>query len=109
MLKETPRLEKSGHRAGARHRGAHGVLVVLDDIDHRQLPQLGHVEAFIDLALVGGAVAEIGQADALVAAIFVGEGQARAQRHLGADNAVAAIEFLLGSRTCASSRPCRAT
>ncbi len=45
---------------GALDRGAHGVLVVLDDVDHRQLPQRGHVEAFIDLALVGRPVAEIG-------------------------------------------------
>ena len=88
-------LGEIGHRAGARHAGAHGVLVVLDDVDDRQLPQLGHVEALIDLALVGGAVAEIGQADAVIAAIFVGEGQPRAERHLGADDAVAAIEFLL--------------
>ncbi len=96
MLKETPRLEKSVKGGRPRHRGAHGVLVVLDDIDDRQLPQLGHVEGLVDLALVGGAVAEIGQADAVIAAILVGEGQAGAQRHLGADDAVAAIEFLLG-------------
>jgi hypothetical protein len=41
-------------------RRAHGVFVVLDDVDHRQLPELGHVEALVDLALVGRAVAEIG-------------------------------------------------
>ncbi len=34
------------------------------DEDDRQVPQLGHVEAFRDLALVGRAVAEIGEADA---------------------------------------------
>ena len=88
-------MEKSVSALERATRGAHGVLVVLDDVDHRQLPQLGHVEAFIDLALVGGAVAEIGQAHAVIAAIFVGEGQTGAQRHLGADNAVAAVEFLL--------------
>jgi hypothetical protein len=31
-------------------------------IDDRELPQLGHVEAFVDLALVRRAIAEIGQA-----------------------------------------------
>src|SRR3546814_8088278 len=46
-------------RAAAVDRGAHGVLVVLDHEDDRQLPQLGHVEAFVHLALVRGAVAEI--------------------------------------------------
>ena len=47
--------------------GAHRILVVLDHEDDRQLPQLRHVEALVDLALVGRAVAEIGQADAAVA------------------------------------------
>ena len=83
-----------GQCGGARHRGTHGVAVVLDDIDHGQLPQLGHVEAFIDLALVGGAVAEIGKTDIVVAAIAVGEGQTGAERHLRADDAVAAVEIL---------------
>src|SRR5690606_20809304 len=71
---------------------AHGVLVVLDDVDGRQLPQLSHVEALVDLTLVRGAVAEIDEAGRVVAAVFAGEGQARAQRHLGADDAVTAIE-----------------
>ena len=88
-------LGEIGLRRGARHRGAHGVAVVLDDVDHRQLPQLRHVEAFIDLALVGRAVAEIGQADEIIAAIAVGEGETGAERDLGADDAVAAEEILL--------------
>src|SRR5690606_27953687 len=57
-----------------------------------QLPQLGHVEALVDLTLVGRAVAEVDEADRVVAAIVAREGQAGAQRHLGADDAVAAIE-----------------
>ena len=63
--------------------GAHGVLVVLDHEDDRQLPQLGHVEGFIDLALVGRAVAEIGDAHAAIVVILVREAQAR-----GYDNAL---------------------
>ena len=55
-------LREIGLGRGARHRGAHGVAVVLDDVDDRQLPQRGHVEALVDLALVGRAVAEIGRA-----------------------------------------------
>jgi len=85
-------LEKSVSAGRARYRGAHGVAVVLDDIDHRELPQLRHVETLVDLALVGSAVAEIGQADIVVAAIAVGEGEARAERNLRADDAVAAEE-----------------
>src|SRR5690606_6855208 len=71
---------------------AHGVLVVLDDVDGRQLPQLRHVEALVDLPLVRGAVAEIDEADRVVAAVLAREGQPRAQRDLRADDAVTAIE-----------------
>ena len=66
MLKDTPRLEKSVCAEARVTRRAHGVAVVLDHVDGRQLPQLRHVEALVDLALVGGAVAEIGQADIVV-------------------------------------------
>ena len=61
-----------------------------------QLPQLGHVEGLVDLALVGRAVAEVAQAHVVVAAVLVGEGEAGAQRHACADDAVAAVEVLLG-------------
>src|SRR3546814_10787801 len=81
--------------ATAIDRSAHRILVVLDHEDVRQLPQLGDVEAFIDLALVRGAVAEIGHGDPAVAAIFVREGEAGAERDLSTDDAVAAIEFML--------------
>ncbi len=90
-------MDEVGLRRGARHRRAHGVAVVLDDVDDRQLPQLGHVEALVDLALIGGAVAEIGQADVAVVAILVGEGDAGAERHRGADDAVAAVELLVAA------------
>ncbi len=95
MSNDRPRLRQVGGGRGARDRGAHAVLVVLDDVDHRQLPELRHVEALVDLALVGGAVAEIGQRDVVVAAISVGEGKPGAERDLGADDAVAAEEALL--------------
>jgi hypothetical protein len=88
-------LKQVGRRRGAFDRRAHGVFVVLDDVDDRQLPQGGHVEALVDLALVDGTVAEIGQADVLGAAVLMGEGDAGAERHLGADDAVAAVEILL--------------
>src|SRR6185436_56355 len=87
-------LGKIGQGRGARHRRAHGVTVVLDHVDHGELPQLRHVEALVDLALVGSAVAEIGDADEIIAAIAVGEGQTRSERDLGTDDAVTTIEIL---------------
>src|SRR5712691_13703 len=76
-------------------RGAHGVFVVLDHVDDGQLPKLRHVEALVDLALIGGAVAEISAAHAPVLSVAVGEGDAGSDRALRADDAVAAVEVLL--------------
>src|SRR6266481_4786309 len=88
-------LGKIGLGGRARHRRAHGVTIVLDDEDHRELPQLRHIETLIDLSLIRRAVAEIGQTDKIIAAIAIGESKASAERHLRADNAVAAEEVLL--------------
>src|SRR6201999_1019651 len=90
-----PALRQVGGGGGARQRRAHGVLVVLDDVDHGQAPELRHVEALVDLALVGGAVTEIGQRYVVVAAILVSEGESGADRHHGADNPGPAVELLL--------------
>src|SRR3546814_3809469 len=62
---------------------------------HRQLPQFGHVEGLVDLALVGRTVAEIGEAHAAIVIVFVRECEARAERHLRADDAVPAIAFVV--------------
>src|SRR5882672_5120496 len=80
---------------GAGHGRAHGVAVVLDDVDHGELPQLRHVEAFVHLALVGRAVAEIGQTYTAVLAVAIGKGDAGAERDLGCDDAMAAVEIFL--------------
>ncbi len=95
MLKLWPRLEKSRQRRRALDRGAHGIAIVFDDEDDGKLPQLGHIEAFVDLPLVGRAVAEIGVGDVSIVAIAIGEGKAGAERHLRADDAVAAVEMFL--------------
>ena len=95
MSKDSAALAEIGRGRGALDARAHRVLVVLDDVDDRQLPELRHVEALVDLALVGRAVAEIGERDVAVLAILVGEGEPGAERHLRADDAVAAVELLL--------------
>src|SRR3546814_12108307 len=81
--------------AGAVHAGAHRILVVLEHEDDRQLPQLGHVEGLVDLALIGWAVAEISASDPPVPGVFVLERQPRAYRHLRPDDAVPAVEPVL--------------
>src|SRR5262249_23264575 len=58
-------------RARALHTRAHGVLVVLDHVDDRELPEFGHIEGLVDLALVRGAIAEIGERDSAVLEIAV--------------------------------------
>src|ERR1700682_2734581 len=79
-------------RARALDRSAHGVFVVLDDVDDGELPKLRHVEALIDLALVRSTVAEISQAHAPVLAVAVGEGDAGLERALRANDAVPAVK-----------------
>ena len=88
-------LMELGHRRRALHRRAHGVLVVLDHEEHRKLPERRHVEGLEDLALVGRAVAEIGDGNPVGGPVLVGEAEADAERHLGADDAVAAVEAAL--------------
>src|SRR5690606_38747563 len=94
-LERDAAMREIGFGRRTRDRSAHGIAVVLNDEDNRQLPQRGHVEAFVDLALVGSAIAEIGQRDIVVAAITVGEGQPGAKRHLSTDDAVPTIKILL--------------
>ena len=75
---------------------AHRHPVVLDDVDDRELPEAGHVEGLVERALVHGAVAEVADADAVLAAILAGEGDACGERDVAADDGVAAEEPLLG-------------
>src|SRR5689334_21772403 len=75
--------------------GSHRVLVVLDRVDDRQVPELGHVEVLVDLALVDRAVAEIAQADAPILGIFPLEREAGAERDLSPDVAVTAVEAVI--------------
>ena len=90
-----PAPEQLGLGGRPRDAGAHRILVVLDRVDDRQVPQLGHVEGLVDLALVDRAVAHVGEADAAIVAILVPEGESRPQRHLRADDAVAAVEAMV--------------
>src|SRR6266849_4541513 len=94
-VERPPALGQVGGRRRARDRRSHPVLIVLDDVDHRELPQLRHVEALVDLALIDGAVPKIGQGYVVVAAVMVGEGEAGPERDLGGHDAMPAEETLL--------------
>src|SRR5690606_5002655 len=61
----------------------------------RPLPTRGCVEAFVAVALLGSAIAEIAERDFMFAAVAVGKGQPGAKRHLSTDVAVPAIKILL--------------
>jgi hypothetical protein len=76
---------------------AHAVFVVLDDVEHRQLPERRHVEGLVHLALIDGAIAEEGRTQVRFGEIAVCKRDAGAQRHVGADDAVAAEEVLLAA------------
>ncbi len=72
------------HRGRAVERRAHAVAVVLDDVDHGQVPERAHVQRLVEGAFVHGAVAEEAEDD------LVGLAQADAVAHAGGDGQVAA-------------------
>ena len=57
----------------------HRILVIFNHEDDRQLPKLGHVEAFVHLPLIGRTITEIGKAHTAVVRIFMPKGKARTQ------------------------------
>jgi hypothetical protein len=76
--------------------GPHAVEVVLDDINHRELPQGGHVQGLVKDALVHGCVAEITQGHGVFAPIAGGKGKTCGQRGMASDDAVASHKTTLG-------------
>ena len=55
-----------------------------------------HVERFVDLPLIGGAIAEIGKAQTAIFLVLMRQCETAAKRHLRADDPVSAIEFMFG-------------
>src|SRR5581483_4603460 len=79
---------RHGMRVGGRR--LRGVHVVLADVEHRQLPGRGDVEAFVERSRVGGAVAEKGDGNAALPVHLSGEPRAGDDRDAAADDAVGA-------------------
>ena len=84
--------------AGALDFGAHAIAVVLDDPNHRQIPDGAHIERFVEVAVVGGAIADIGHGNVIFFPIARFEGDAGRQRQVAADDGVAAPEVVVFGR-----------
>ena len=82
-------------RGGTGQAGAHGILVVFDDVDHRDVPERSEVEGLVVDALVDCTIAEVGEATTLEALVFEGVGNAEAERGLSGHNSVAAPEIFI--------------
>src|SRR5206468_906316 len=77
-----------GARRRPRARRRERVLVVLAEVDDRQLPDGGQIQRLVDHTLIGAAVAEERDDDAVGAADATGEGGPGADRQAGGDDAV---------------------
>lgn len=73
-------------------RRPHSVLIVLADVDDRQIPQFRHVVRLVNLTLRGCPVAVERPRDSAGAVVFVSESQPGADRHLATDDPIAAVE-----------------
>src|SRR4051794_40217097 len=90
-----PAAVEVGDRGVALERRAHPELVVGDHEDDGEVPQRGEIERLTERPLVGRAVAEDAERDVLRAAVVGGEGHARGEREVAADDAVATHEAVL--------------
>ena len=75
-------------------RRSHGVLVVFNHEHHRKRPKCCHIESFVNLALVGRAIAKIGERNTFVFKVLIRKCQARTQRDLCGHDAMPAIKML---------------
>ena len=74
--------------------GSHGVLVVLDDVDDGQVPDLGHVVSLVDLTLVGSSISHVGHGDGSSLGVLGGKGETSSDGDLGSDDTVSSVEVL---------------
>lgn len=74
-------------------RGTHTILVILTNEDARQVPELGHVECFEDLALVTGTITVEGEGgDIVFSGVLLSESNTSTERDLGTDDPVSSEE-----------------
>ena len=83
-----------GHGRGFVDRYAHAILVVLAQKDHRQFPQRGQVQALVELAVVGAAVAEEDHYHPVFFGALRGQCQPYGDRQVPGDDGITAPEVL---------------
>ena len=83
------------HIGGALNGRAHGVPVILNHKDDREVPKHGHVKGFVQGALSDGPVPHKTNIDIGIAQVFVCKGQASSQGDLTSYNAVAPVKAVL--------------
>ncbi len=76
--------------AGAAEAGAHGVPVILDDVDDGKVPERGEVEAFVEATLVDSTVAHETHGCSGEAFVFEAVGETETERCLTSNDAVTA-------------------
>ena len=91
-------LRQRGGGAGGVDVGGDCELVVLDEIDDGELPDGRHIDALMEAALVGCAVAEERNGHRAVVANFGRQRRASGQRNAAADDAVRAEQAALDLR-----------
>ena len=86
---------KVGHVGRAFDRGAHGVLVVLNDENHGELPGHGHVEGLVQHALTRRTIPHEAHGHVVFLAVLVRKGDAGTEANLAPNNAVSTEEVAL--------------
>lgn len=73
------------------HRRSHSVLIVLADVDYRQVPQFRHVVRLVNLTLGRCSIAVERPRNSAGAVVFMSESQPGADRHLTTDDPIATV------------------
>lgn len=88
------------HAFSARQRRTHDIEIVLADDQHRQMPQRGEVQAFVEFAFIDRTLTEEAGRRRVTALHVIAERRADRQRQTAADNGIATNEALGAIKKC---------
>lgn len=74
------------------NRCSHTEEVILDEVDSRKFPEVGHVSCFVELSLVGSTITKEHQSAVWLGKVFLSERKPSSNWDLGSDNSVPAVE-----------------